>query len=635
MALSPMTQALVRLGVDPDRSPLTGWTRAHHLLVADRSLLALRPWASPGHGRFALPGPASVSGPASDGLEAFARSFLTAGFRLAGGTEDRYDHAGFYASGLAAGSDPAAVERWPRMTETRQARVEAAALVIGLHESRRWIWDGLDSSVRERLVDWLAESVGASHGAYGDNNWRWFQNITQAFLRSVGGPYDQSEIDTNLAFLDDCYLGDGWYTDGRPGGRAGNIDWYNAWVMHLFSLWYCRILGDAAPAGLLEHYQDRLAAFLPVGARLFGHDGAPLFQGRSLVYRFATTAALWAGPVFEVDTLAAGTVRGVGSAALRYFVEHGAYDEQDLLTLGWHGRFEPMRQPYSGPGSPYWAGLGFAGLVLPATHPVWTDVEQEVPGADVEAVRPLGWLVGRADGLVRVVNHRVDHSGPEPAAEDPQYCRYGYSSATAPVPRPAGETGDSAVVDNQVTLRDARGRWSHRRPIAATAITGHTATSRHTAHFPTADGEFEAGPEIASGSVLRGAVEVRAVRVGPGGPPARLVVSGFARPLQAADSPGLLSTVHPLLGNLDLGRSEHPVANPFGSPLEVPWAETAADVVPGETYVVAVVVATGDTQPPALPEVRVHDDGVEVVWPDGDRDVLELDAPVLDQAVTR
>lgn len=491
MATSPMAQALVQMGADPERSPVTGWTRDHHTLVADRSLLALRRWASPGHGRFGLPGPASVAGPASDGLEAFARSFLAVGFRLGGSREDRHDHAGFYASGLSAGTDPAAPDRWPRMTEARQARVEAAGLAIGLHESRRWIWDELDSNVRERLVDWLAESVGAT---YGDNNWRWFQNVTQAFLRSVGGPYDQGEIDANLDFLDACYLGDGWYTDGRPGGRAGNIDWYNAWVMHLFSLWYCRILGDAAPVGLLDRYRGRLAAFLPVGARLFGHDGAPLFQGRSLVYRFATTAALWAGPIFDVDTLTPGAVRGVGSATLRYFVDHGAYDDQDLLSLGWHGRFEPMRQRYSGPGSPYWANLGFAGLVLPETHPVWADVEQEVPHRGVgEAVRPAGWLVSRADGLVRVVNHGTDHSGPDPSPEDPQYCRYGYSSATAPVPLAAGDTGSYAIPDNQVALRDACGRWSNRRPIESTTMTGHTATSRHTTHFRAADGGFEAG----------------------------------------------------------------------------------------------------------------------------------------------
>ena len=81
-----MSEQLTDLELDHQRSPLTGWTRDHHVVVADRTLAALRSWASPGHARFALPGPASNAGPASDGLEAFARSFLSVGFLLSART---------------------------------------------------------------------------------------------------------------------------------------------------------------------------------------------------------------------------------------------------------------------------------------------------------------------------------------------------------------------------------------------------------------------------------------------------------------------------------------------------------------------------------------------------------------------
>lgn len=629
-----LRQALGTLELDPSGAPVTGWTRAHHEFVADHSLLALRPWASAGHARFALPGPVSNAGPASDGLEAFARSFLAVGFRLGTGIDDPHDHAGFYAAGLTAGTDPASAERWPRMTEVRQARVEAAAIAIALHESRRWIWDRLDPGVQERLVDWLSEAIG---GDYGDNNWRWFANVTQAFLRSVGGPHDASETSENLEFLDGCYLGDGWYSDGRPGGRTGNVDWYNAWVMHLFSLWYCRILGDQAPPGLLERYRSRLAAFLPSGARLFGDNGAPLFQGRSLVYRFAATAAFWAGPIFEVDTLAPGVVRRLGSGALRYFVEQDCYDENDLLSLGWHGRFEPMRQGYSGPGSPYWADLGFAGLLLGPDHPVWTEPEAELPDADgVRPATPPGWLVGRHDGLARVVNHGTDHCGPEPRPEDPQYCRFGYSTATAPVPLSVGEPGSEAPPDNQVTLRDGRGRWSHRRPIELLTISGDTAISRHVAHFvepghvdepgePRESGSTELqqpGPEIVVGSVLRGPIEVRAVRVGPGGPSCRLFISGFAVP---RGDPALAHDVRPLLGDLITGRSVHSLANPFGDHLDVAWAATPGILNTGELYAVGVALQASDAAEVSWPTLSRTGSTLQICWPDGTRQDLTLD----------
>ena len=612
-----MMDVVERLPLDHDLSPQTGWTRAHHELVADRQLLALRPWASPGHARFELPGPSSQSGPASDGLEAFARSFLTAGFRLGGSSGDPHDHAGWYAAGLAAGTDPTAVDRWPRMCETRQARVEAAALVIGLHESRRWIWDRLDAGVQERVIDWLSEALGGE--GYGQNNWKWFANVTQAFLRSVGGPYAPAEIEENLAFLEDCYLGDGWYSDGRPDARAGNIDWYNAWVMHLFSLWYCRILGPDAPEGLLDRYRERLAAFLPQGIALFGADGAPLFQGRSLVYRFATTGALWAGPIFGVDAVPAGRVRRVGSAAFRYFVQHGAFDDHQLLTLGWHGRFEPMRQSYSGPGSPYWSGLGFAGLVLADDHPLWSDVETDAPEEDstVACAQP-GWSLGGAGGIVRVVNHRVDHSGAQPGVEDPQYCRLGYSSATAPVPLPTGD--QDRAVDNQVALRDASGRWSHRRPITAGAVEGGSGHSRHTAWFADGEDGWLPGPEIEVWTVLRGCVEVRLVRVGAGDTSSTLVMSGFALPASEIE---LVSSVTPLLGDLAVGESTHNLANPFGDRLLVPWVATIGAVRPGELYGASVVLGRRGDQH-LVPIAEVDGDTVEITWADGQQDQILL-----------
>ncbi|MYV67598.1 DUF2264 domain-containing protein, partial [Streptomyces sp. SID2131] len=66
-------------------SPYTGWTRAHWEAAADRLLLGVRPFASPRHGLIGLPGPRpSWSGPRSDGLEGWARTFLLAALRVAG-----------------------------------------------------------------------------------------------------------------------------------------------------------------------------------------------------------------------------------------------------------------------------------------------------------------------------------------------------------------------------------------------------------------------------------------------------------------------------------------------------------------------------------------------------------------------
>lgn len=122
------------------------------------------------------------------------------------------------------------------------------------------------------------------------------------------------------------------------------------------------------------------------------------------------------------------------------------------------------------------------------------------------------------------------------------------------------------------------------------------------------------------------------MRVGSGGPRAQLVVSGFALPLRPSGSPELASTVHPLLGELHTGRSVHSMANPFGDELEVPWAATRGDAAPGAIYAVAVVLTFSDHEKVTLPKVRARRDGVEIGWPDGEQDTLDLGAAGTDQA---
>ncbi|WBB58750.1 DUF2264 domain-containing protein [Streptomyces sp. WMMC500] len=509
--------------------------RAHWEQTADRMLLAVRPYATDGHSLIDLPGVPSVSGTRSDGLEGFARTFLLAAFRLAGAAgADPHDLAGWYAAGLTAGTDPDHPRRWPVFAECPQAKVEAASVALALHETRPWIWDRLPDRVRRRVLDWLAPMVGDPMIG---NNWVWFQGVTEAFARTAGGAWRQEDLDRTIALTDGWYAGEGWYSDGLAGGERRNFDHYNGWAMHLYPLWFCRILGDAAPAGLLDRYRARLARFLADQRVLVGANGSPLVQGRSLTYRHAALASLWTGALFDATPLAPGETRALANRVLDHFTAHGATDEHGLLTLGWHRPYRGILQTYSGPASPYWASKGFIGLALPPDHPVWT--EPEVPlaveRADVSRSLPApGWLVSgtAADGVVRVVNHGGDHADPaRPHADDPCYARFAYSTHTAPETpgdptAGPGACADADPLDNAVVLLDAAGRASHRRPSTRLAVGETTAVSRSRAHWPAdatwapiggPDTAYAPGPWITVGSALRGSVEVRAVRVDPAG----------------------------------------------------------------------------------------------------------------------
>lgn len=660
---------------DRAMSPSTGWTRAHWEAVVDVTLAAVRPYASDHHALIDLPGPASKSGRWSDGLEGFARTFMAAGFRLA---HDDGDTAGsvatWYAEGLAAGVDPRSPDRWPRLDEVHQARVEAASIVLALHESRSRVWDNLDDRIRQQVVEWLSGAVGST---YPSSNWLWFQSVVQAFLRDVGGPWSAADIDRNLEITESFYLGDGWYTDGLIDGRASSFDWYAGWAMHVYPLWYCRISGSSAPDDLAQRYRERLYRYLEDVQHLFSPSGAPMHQGRSLTYRFASLAPIWAGAVFDATPLPPGRTRRLASGVLRHFVERGSWNEAGIQTLGWHHEFSPLRQSYSGPASPYWSSKGFLGLVLPPEHEVWTCPEARLVVEDSDLQLSLsvpGWTVSATaqDGIVRLVNHAADHAGQALEAEDAAYCRIGYSTHTGPQTGTVTQLGR----DSTVALIDDRGELSHRRPIHRITTNGRVGISRFRAHWhepgETAEhvqaggaADIRTGPWVTTASVMKGPFEVRVVRVDAASDvtpeahgvteagPLWLHVSGhavadhtFAR-IEVGDNSvsvvrpdGLCSAAEGLRGLTVSEAVRETGVNAFGTHSTTPVLRTGQPVRLGQLYAAmltlsadpAVVAELTGRPPTAVVDIVSDSDDssrsrVRVTWWDGTTDTLRLGSP--------
>lgn len=667
-------------GLDAGRSPSTGWTRDTWLALADHLLAGARPFASPGHARITPPGPAGGYGRDVDGLEGFARTFLLAGFRLAGERGADPTHlAEWYAQGIAAGTDPHAPDRWVRLDEHPQAKVEAASIALILDLTRPWIWDRLDPAVQERVVDYLAPAVGDD--TYPRINWVWFRTVVQTFLRSVGGPWSADDVAADLATHDTFARADGWMADGAE----RSFDHYVGWALHLYPVLWARMAGATELRSAEARRADvaSLDRYLTDAVHLVGADGSPLLQGRSLVYRFAAAAPFWVGAMAEVPSTSPGLLRRAASGVVRHFTDAGAPDERGLLTLGWHGAWPQLAQSYSGPGSPYWASKGLLGLALPADHPVWTATEEPLPveqGDTLRAIQAPGWVVAgtRADGVVRVANHGTDHDLPGSTAGDsPLYARLSYSTTTAPLL-------DDAVwmdpLDGSVALLDDAGRASHRTGfrtlatgVAAGPVPVGVAVSQEDAHWltPTAEqqrhGSGLAGDATSAGtlvvaSLVRGPWELRVVRVAEARDGARLRVGGWpvahrdteppdaaapdaAAPDAVVPDAGpdaapvtragrLTSALSVALGDpVAAGVQRRTGASPLGDPALVPWVTLAAR--PGSWVAVLVTLdatSGGPADPPtAAVEVAETADGavVQVTWPDGagTRTVLPAAAP--------
>ncbi|WP_226654233.1 DUF2264 domain-containing protein [Leifsonia sp. LS1] len=623
---------------DRSLSPLTGWTRDHWAAVADHLLLSLRPYFTSTRSRVQLPGIVSSHGTDSDGLEGFARSFLLYAFRTRG--EAGVDPLGlteWYRDGLVAGTDPAGPERWPLPSTVGQAKVEAASIALGLQLTRPWLWDTLDAAEQRNVVAWLAD---APAGWYPDNNWLWFRITVETFLASVGGPHDPARIAADLATIESYYRADGWYADGST--RA--FDYYCGWAMHLYPLlWTASAGADAFGARALEPvFRSRLTDFLDDHAALIGADGMPVLQGRSLIYRFAVAAPLWMGAITGATRVPMGTLRRGASGMLRAFLDRGAVDARGLLSVGLLGEWPAMAQSYSGSGSPYWAAKGFLGLALPADHEVWTAVEEPLPverGDVRRVVRAAGWIVSgtAADGVVRVINHGTDHGHPgEHTADSPLYARLGYSSASLP---PLVGATVTAPVDNTVGAVDAEGRSTNRSGFARGVIgddgVAAFATSIARTHWVDGDdggpdhgsgrtGRVTEGPTLVTGSLVRGAWEVRVIRRVADerkDSPVRLRVSGWP----VSDATPAVARLVPLLGDATISTHTEPDTSPLGR-TSVEWAEFHGVAVDD---VIGVATAVGRAALPDAPALRVlhsveGDPSAEVTWPDGAVSVLPL-----------
>ena len=643
-------------------SPYTGWTRGHWTALADRLLAAAGRYRSPAGARIDLPGPASRNGRGSDGLEGFARTFLLAGFRVAGeGGADPDGLLEHYARGLAAGTDPRSAEAWPRPDRLGQSKVEAASIALVLQLTRPWLWDRLDDAVRDRVVGWLATVVGQP---YPPINWVWFRIVVESFLREAGGPWSAADIEEDLAVHASLRRPGGWLSDGAE--RA--YDHYTGWALHLYPALWTHLFDVPAtlcPAGLRETWAQDLRGYLDDAVRLVGTDGSPLLQGRSLVYRFAAAAPFWAGALTGASGLPPGLTRRVAGGVVRHFADHHAFEPDGLLRLGWHHAWPAMRQSYSGPGSPYWAAKGLLGLLLPAGHPVWTDVEQPLPVETADVVRVLaapGWLVSarRRDGITVVLNHGTDHAKPgDQRTDSPLYARLGYSTATVPP-----LTGDTVPdpLDNSVVVLDESGRASHRAGfetcyaielpggVAAAASQGPVrwvdAVGDHSPdHGSGRGGPVVPGPVVTVASVVRDGFDVRLARVdatpATSGRSVRLggwPVAAGSRPAAdtgpdvsaSASTPALRSALWGLCGCTTAGVAVEHGTSPLGAWTATPWLSTGDGVPAGEVLAALVVLDRGGRPAPAVRVAVTPDEGghrITVTWPDALDTTVTLPAP--------
>ncbi len=303
-------------------------------------------------------------------MEGFSRPLWGLGSYWAGGSVDE-EWEDIYIKGLISGSNTASKEYWGDCVPYDQKLVEMAAISFTILWNKERILGKMSEAEQSNLLGWLAQiNDNPCHSC----NWRFFHVLVNMALKKVGYIYDAKGMEESLVFLEECYVGDGWYLDGID----GPADYYVPFAMHFYGLVYAIFMKDEDPLRC-QRFIDRAMIFGKNFAYWFAENGSAIPYGRSQTYRFAQASFYSACVMAKIEPIPLGEMKGIIVRHLKYWLSKPIFDHDGVLTIGYEYPNIGMAESYNAPGSPYWALKIFACLTLPEDDEFWKIAEEPLP----------------------------------------------------------------------------------------------------------------------------------------------------------------------------------------------------------------------------------------------------------------
>lgn len=289
-----------------------------------------------------------------DGVEGTARARLAALAR----------------EGIDAATDPASAD-YMNFSRGRQPLVDAAFLAQALMRAPNELWGRLPSRVQGNVIAALRSSRPIPAG---ENNWKLFATMVEAWLHRVGEKRDEARLTEGIDKHRQWYLGDGMYGDGPE----FHWDYYNSFVIQPMLLEALDVLAPEKPgwAELRGRVSERLTRWAAIQERMVAPDGSYPVVGRSIAYRCGAfqglALAAWRGQL--PAEVVPGQARVALMAVIRRTLEApGTFDARGWLTIGLAGHQPRLGENYISTGSLYLCSVAFLPLGLPLNAPFWRD----------------------------------------------------------------------------------------------------------------------------------------------------------------------------------------------------------------------------------------------------------------------
>lgn len=377
-------------------------------------------------------------------MEGFLRPLFGLIPLTAGGHDSEYWRS--YRRGIISGTDPDNPEYWGDIQERDQRQVEMVTLGLALAMEPDKIWTPLGKKEKKRLSAWLHQ---INRCELAENNWLFFPVMVNLGLKKVGEPYAADVMEEAFSRIEECYLGDGWYSDGRSWQR----DYYIGFAMHFYGLLYGTLARKEDPVRA-ACFRERAALFAGDFLCWFTAEGDALPYGRSLTYRFAM-CAFWSAMAYaEVETVPWGVVKGIVLRNIRWWLKKPIFNRDGLLTIGYGYPNLKTAEFYNGPGSPAWAMKAFLILALGDNHPFWTAEEEPLPEQKQTVCQkhPCMILMRNEKGSHVQALTSGQYAAFEPTGMAAKYEKFAYSTRFG-FSIPSGEYGlEQAAPDSMLAL---------------------------------------------------------------------------------------------------------------------------------------------------------------------------------------
>ena len=378
-------------------------------------------------------------------VEGFARVIWGLGpFVAGGGTSDLLD---IYIKGIANGTNPESDEYWGELQDVDQKLVEMAALAVFLLLSPKHAWDMLDGKVQENFAKYLYK---INEVVVPRTNWLFFRILVNVALKKTGNPYSVEKLKEDLDGVDEYYLSNGFYKDGI----WGQIDYYNPFAIHFYSLIYAKFMQDEDEERC-NRFIERSSTFAKQFICWFDNNGGAVPFGRSMTYRFAMSAFFCALAFCDVEALPWGIIKAVVMKNMRWWLEKPIFARDGILTVGYGYPNLNMSEEYNSPMSPYWAFKWFLILAIDEKHPFWSAKESDILSTERICVQPeKNFLLQRIEGGDHVVAFCSGQYIPEGFANfTAKYSKFAYSSKYAFSVSRGCDTLRGGAFDSMLALR--------------------------------------------------------------------------------------------------------------------------------------------------------------------------------------